>query len=346
MRFATLFIAFISVLLFSSCEQRPDYVLSKSKMKQVLYDYHLAQAMIDRFGADDPEKTRQYIDAVFANNGITEAEFDSSLIWYNAHAEDLRDIYESLKKRYTAENEKMQLSTGNSEMAAIITEGGDTTNLWHGASLLVLRDNDMLNKETFTIKADTSFRPHDRFIMLANVHFMRSDNNDRTTHVTCGLTVRDAAGQTMGQTQQTSLTGSVKLDLTHRGNKAPASISGFFYYEGSDKIRNFCMIDNIQLVRMHTSQSVADTTSVMSEEARRQAHIDSINADTSRLRHGPRLSPEQLRRQTQDVIRQNAPTNTRIKIKAAPDVRTPNSVGPTRRKPKTGEKMKRADSMK
>ena len=74
MRFATLFIAFVSVLLFSSCEQRPDYVLSKSKMKQVLYDYHLAQAMIDRFGADDPEKTRQYIDAVFANNGITEAE--------------------------------------------------------------------------------------------------------------------------------------------------------------------------------------------------------------------------------------------------------------------------------
>ena len=90
------------ILAFSilSCEQRPEGILSKGEMEDVLYDYHLAQAMADWVPGHEGESNQPYIDAVFRKHGITQAEFDSSLVWYNAHASDLKDIYESLKDRY------------------------------------------------------------------------------------------------------------------------------------------------------------------------------------------------------------------------------------------------------
>ena len=122
------------ILAFSilSCEQRPEGILSKGEMEDVLYDYHLAQAMADWVPGHEGESNQPYLDAVFRKHGITQAEFDSSLVWYNAHASDLKYIYESLKDRFTFESQKLQIEAGDKEMATLIVEGGDTTNLWNG----------------------------------------------------------------------------------------------------------------------------------------------------------------------------------------------------------------------
>ena len=115
------------VFAFTACDNRPDNVLSRGKMEEVLYDYHLMQGLIDQLpNGERQEKAQDYINAVYEKHGITEAQFDTSIIYYNRHPKDLSKIYGNLKERYTAMNEEIQIVNGNNDMMAIFAAGGDT----------------------------------------------------------------------------------------------------------------------------------------------------------------------------------------------------------------------------
>lgn len=108
---------FVCLITFVSCDNRPKDVLSKSAMEQVLYDYHLAQGMITNLPSDKRrELADSYIEAVYEKNGITEAQFDSSMVWYSRHTKDMKDIYDNLYRRYKSADEEMKLRSGSSEM--------------------------------------------------------------------------------------------------------------------------------------------------------------------------------------------------------------------------------------
>ena len=147
--------AFLFILL--SCEQKPDDLLSKREMENVLYDYHIAQYMASNLPFEERYKSRIYIDAVFDKYEITEEQFDSSLIYYNRHTEEIKDIYDHVKLRLEEYEANLQLESGSDEIRASFTLGGDTADIWSGQRVILLRDNPYLNKETFTIKTDTSF---------------------------------------------------------------------------------------------------------------------------------------------------------------------------------------------
>ena len=99
------------VSAFSSCKQRPKGVMSKGKMKDVLYDYHLAQAMLTTIPESERSSNQDYIDAVLRKHGITQEDFDSSLVYYNVNAEDLKDIYSDLRQRFEEENQTLATIT-------------------------------------------------------------------------------------------------------------------------------------------------------------------------------------------------------------------------------------------
>lgn len=101
-------------LLLSSCAIRPDGVLSNRKMEQVLVDLHRADGILQvagyNYGHD--AAVMNYYQAVLARNGVTQAQFDSSLVWYTDHPayfsrvyprvmRDLQRIYEEEQRRYS-----------------------------------------------------------------------------------------------------------------------------------------------------------------------------------------------------------------------------------------------------
>lgn len=305
------------LLAIMSCDDRPATVLSRGKMEDVLYDYHLMQGLIDRIPYNErADKAQDYINAVYEKHHITEAQFDSSIIYYNRHTKDLHKIYANLKERYTAANEEIQLINGNNDMMAIFTTGGDTTNLWNSTPLLVLRNKPLLNKESFTIHADTSFRQHDQFILTLTPVFLHDtkENNDFSLNV--GLSILYKNGKHIGTTRYITNNSIQQLTLQGNATENIKSITGFFYYKGKTNTRNLCLIDAISLVRMHEKEpkSSAPTDSVI---------IDSITVDT--------IPQPAKRRFTPDEIRHMNKQDKHIKIESAPAVRTPNSIGPRRR---------------
>ena len=305
------------MLLLAACDDRPKDVLSRGKMEDVLYDYHIMQGLINQLPANErEEKAQDYINAVYEKHGITEVQFDSSIVYYNRHTKDLHKIYSNLKERYSTVNDEIQLVNGNNDMMAVFATGGDTTNLWNSAKLLALRNKDLLNRESFTIQADTSFRRQDQFILTLNPLFIRENQGDYDIQLHVGLSILYASGKHAGMTRMLNTSGIQQLTLQTSPDEDIKTITGFFYYRGKKTTRNLCLIDNISLVRMHQKEpeQPVQTDSVKT---------DSLATDTLNKPIERRLSPEELRQMNK--------SNEHINIQRAPSVRTPNSIGPRRR---------------
>lgn len=319
------------LLLLTACEQRPEGVLSKGKMKAVLYDYHLAQAMAEEARGAAKDSARMYIEAVFEKHEITEAELDSSLSWYNYHSEELRDIYAAVHKRFEQEHERLSLATAGGAINAFISAGGDTTDLWADRHTIILRAGELLNVEAFSLPVDSSFHSDDKFVLSANITFLSSaDKRSRDARLTAAITLHDSLGKTFSKTRQLTQPTDISLEISSAVGNPLTLISGYFYLDAAVSERNMCVIDDIHLVRMHKPSAVEPEVIEETTAEADSVSADTASADTSK---DERLSPTELRKSTTDG---KAPT----RIKTAPDKRTPNSIGPTRKKKNTPTRQK------
>lgn len=326
---APLIIFLLLMQMLASCDERPEGVLTKNEMEEVLYDYHLALGLIERLPtADKEKKAQEYIDAVMAKHQISEDQFNRSLVYYNRNAKELNQIYTNIRERYSVQSEALQLQTGNNSMTAIFTTGGDTANLWQTSPVIVLRDQDIVNKESFTIEADTSYRRYDQYILTFTPSFAGLTSEDYKTNLHVGLSVIYDTGHHIGITRTTKSNNTMQLTLESISEDKIKSISGFFYYTGKTSGKSLCIVNNISLVRMHRKEIQADTLSTDSLAA------DSVSADSvinDSLPDG-RMTVPIHERLTPEDLRQRNRSDRQIKIQEAPSVRTPNSIGPRRRK--------------
>lgn len=336
-------------LALSACHSRPSCVLSKGRMQRALYDYHLAQTMAETARADEKDTCNTYIASALAKNHITQAQLDSSLRYYNQHPDQLAQIYSHLRDRFSAQSEQLKLQTAANSLNTLITDAGDTTDLWSDKHTLILRTMPGQNLTTFALQTDTTFHPDDKYILTANATFLtssgtkgsskgRAANTNQHPRLNVALTLHDslqhAYSKTKQITQNTDITIQAATAQRHgvssdgsNGPTTPTVITGYFQMQTNSSDRTLCILDNIHLIRLHAvadgvgeEDTNDDTPSALQEE---------VLADTT-VTTTRRLTPDQLRENTTD----EAPTPS--KIKTRPDRRTPNSVGPTRKKRKTG----------
>lgn len=100
---------------FSSC--RPRGVLSSHQMRDVLVDLHRTFALIQLNGLQygHNEATDNYYAYVLQEHGITQAQFDSSLVWYTAHPQLFDKIYPKVLAQLEGE-----LQTFDAEYAELL----------------------------------------------------------------------------------------------------------------------------------------------------------------------------------------------------------------------------------
>lgn len=96
----------ICCLLMGGC--RPRGVLSSRQMRLVLVDLHRADAVLQvggyTYGHED-ELGKAY-QIVLEKHGVTQAQFDSSLVWYTDHPQIFDKIYPKVVKQLEDDNEQ------------------------------------------------------------------------------------------------------------------------------------------------------------------------------------------------------------------------------------------------
>ena len=282
--------------LLSACKPGvPSHLIQPDELEEILYDYHIAQAMADTGNDSVNFKRYAYVRAALEKHGVTEAEFDTTMIWYSAHATYLNDIYKRLHERYSNEVSAMRAIVGETDAFADIDAQGDTADIWHEQKVRVLKPRRAESRQQFSYVADTTFRKGDVLLWRFNPRFVSRSRSDEAY---AGLYIVYDNDSTAGVVRR--VYSNSRLELRIEGDTAHAirSVDGFVCYQPlkEEDGNHLLVLENIMLVRMHRHIEPVDSVAAPAATDSTQA----LPPDSSRRMPMPdtvshRLSPEELR---------------------------------------------------
>jgi hypothetical protein len=150
---------FLLSAFFSACDNRPFHVLSDKKMEDVLYDMYIAQAEMDNNHGvfSDSARRHDLLNAVFRKHKITQADFDSSLIWYSDNLEQYIKVNEKITQRYSKMTEDLKTQQIENPEMLIVEESGIRYPVKN--QTFFLQKTDLL-QNVYTFQADTTLHEY------------------------------------------------------------------------------------------------------------------------------------------------------------------------------------------
>lgn len=258
----------VMALLFcvSSCKPSlPSGVLSKGKMTDILYDYHLALAMAHMDDNGDKGQSLAYREAVLRKHDVTSAEFDSSMVYYMRHTELLEDVYKDLTDRYSNEITAMGGNVSSGGEFANLSATGDTANVWNLATSMVFMPVKPFNSTSFDIKVDSTFHKGDRLMLDFDAQFIYQDGMRNGVAMLAVQFGNDSIAQRTIMIQSTQ---HYSVELSDADSLGIKSVKGYFMLMNDDNgtgvssqtTLKLMFLEHIKLIRMHPQKPVAAPT--------------------------------------------------------------------------------------
>lgn len=249
MRTLILFLSmlFIAALTCFSCKDSlPEGILGEKDMENVLYDYHVSQALAQQMPTDSVDfYTRLYAEAVFQKYHIDQQKFDLSMQWYERHTTQLKKIYDHLADR---------LGGGADDASAPMWAGtngvnNDTINIWKGPSY-ILFNSQSVNHFSCTLRTDTTVQANDMLQWTFSTDWFYHDGERRA--IACATI--HYANDSIAMHKQAIFSSGQQTFSFRLGNLPVKRIDCFIYQcsPWSDRSR-ILFLSNIRLyrVRMH-----------------------------------------------------------------------------------------------
>ncbi|MBR1547328.1 MAG: DUF4296 domain-containing protein [Prevotella sp.] len=234
----------------------PSKYIQPDDMEDILYDYYVAQAMARdnaRASNTDYERTQNFL-AVLKKYEVTEADFDSSLVYYYGHVENLKGIYARVNERLADEAKSLGTSVGDLNRYSQYSTTGDTANIWKDATSVLLMPHPTANRFDFTVKADTSFLKGDSFMFQFSTEYLWQGGSKEAVVCIRSEFDSDSVIQTIGRVPPMGLC-QVRIPANRKANLR--QMQGFIYLgNGGEQTENRRMmfVSQIQLIRFHNKQ--------------------------------------------------------------------------------------------
>ena len=279
----------VMALLFcvSSCKPSlPGGVLSKGKMTDILYDYHLALAMAHMDDNGDKGQSLAYREAVLRKHDVTSAEFDSSMVYYMRHTELLEDVYKDLTDRYNNEITAMGGSAKEGGEFANLSATGDTANVWNLAASMVFMPVKPFNSTSFDIKVDSTFHKGDRLMLDFDAQFIYQDGMRNGVAMLAVQFGNDSIAQRTIMIQSTQ---HYSVELSDADSLGIKSVKGYFMLMNDDNgtgvssqtTLKLMFLEHIKLIRMHPQKPVAAPSGSSSSASSDSLRKDSASSASS-----------------------------------------------------------------
>lgn len=280
------------LMLVMACKPTvPSEYIQPDDMEDILYDYHLALAMARQKSGEEQDYNRLlYFRSVLKKYNVTEADFDSSLVYYYSHAYRLKDIYSEVNQRLNEEAASLGVAVGDINRYSQYSTTGDTANIWTQHTDLLLIPSPTMNRYDFTVKVDSTFKRGDSFMFQFMSEFIwQTGTKDVTVCFVCKY-----AGDSIIQTaNHITVSGLAQVRLPVYREKKLKEMRGFIYLnDGGDdsNTRKLMFISQIQLIRFH------DKT------------IDDDDDETTEDESSPEPSPEDSIQRSDDPREPDADT--------------------------------------
>lgn len=247
--------AMFLLLSLAACQvERPDTVLSDGQMENVLYDYHIAKAMGEEVPYGENYKRVLFVEAAFRKNGITKAQFDSSMVWFSRNPEVLSKIYENVNARLKGEKESLETLIALRDNKPRTSKAGDSIDVWAWQRLYQLSGMPMDNRITFTLPSDSNFQ--DRDTLRWNVRFVfQGVDYDSVSAPVMALQIHYKNDSVVGNMLRVLKAGEHTLSLQGDTLGAIREVTGFVYYP-EQKVQRPLLLNRISLMRYHCTDTM------------------------------------------------------------------------------------------
>ena len=248
------------IFILSGCDGKPNGVLSESKMAIVLTEMHKTDATMNEKGLVYGRYYQKapYYTFIFKKFKITQAQFDSSLVWYSKNPRVFSNIYDKvlvnltgLQKEVkngkyhpvdTLDLTKMKINIWNKRVHYVLTKDSARTHLD-----FVITDNSLLFGDVYVLKFLQRIAPEDsckkpRVILRINYANGKTDSVYRTVFNDSLLRRYTFRFRTFRKLKIKSISGELLASKMYRGklNVSIDSISLFreFNAKKQDSLRN------------------------------------------------------------------------------------------------------------
>ncbi len=158
-------------LLFSCGNRVPEYVIEEEALENLLVDIHLSEAVIETSGISKVSEKRKIREALFLHHGVTQEQFDTTLVWYGHHMSQYMELYDRVIKRLKTENDeaKKLLVQQNSYQ---MSQPGDSVDVWMSGRYHVFDTRLSTNLFSFNVIPDENFNKRDYFELRFKVSLL------------------------------------------------------------------------------------------------------------------------------------------------------------------------------
>ena len=197
-------------------------------MVDILYEYHLADAIVSISQGGDSLAMRAYQASILEKYDVTQQNLDSSMVYYCRHTGLLEDVYRRVADRI--DNESL-------------------------AQAIVLSPSPAVNCYSYEIKPDTSYHKGDAFALDFDAQFLYQDGMRRAVAVMAVYYEGDSVATAFSQMSSSSHYSS---QISNEGHLKVKRIKVFWLMsedktsESSNTLK-IMIASNIRLIRMHKS---------------------------------------------------------------------------------------------
>lgn len=254
MRHGTFLSVMLGLLLtmFVSCKPTvPSRYIQPDDLEDILYDYHLAGTVAEQMGGDVSRNALALQTSVLKEHGVTQAEFDSSMVYYTRHADRLHDIYEHITTRMQKEASQLGASEAETSLG-MASLNGDTLDIWRGQRSMVLMPVMPYNLYSFEMPTDSSFHKGDGISLLFRSSFIFQDGM-RDGMVVLAVTLGNDS--VVSRSMHIASTSTYTLTIDDNDSLGIKTVRGFFVLNKSQSDQNssttlrVMSVSNIRLFR-------------------------------------------------------------------------------------------------
>jgi hypothetical protein len=212
-------------------------------MTDVLIDMQLAEQMINADFQDYPDSTRRaaLFESVFRKHHITQATYDSSLVWYGRNMDMLIRIYDLA---LNAVSEQI-LAMGDVQASAAPTVNQDSINIWPRRDYLNLRPEAVFNGTVFDIKPDNEYLSGSIFVLSMHVWGI----TPQMTHTPNVRMAAELADTTLVVNEKITADGRYEIILRTPATKRTRRLYGYILMDKAETSYYKIYIDSLRLIR-------------------------------------------------------------------------------------------------
>lgn len=278
-----LYVVLAAGLLLSCKPSVPSQFIQPGDMEDLLYDYHIAQAMAVQNAKDDKERAYNetlYFAAVLEKHGVTKADFDSSLTYYYTRADRFGDMYKNVVKRLNSDALSLGASEGELQRYSKLSLNNDTVDVWGGRLSAILMPYPPYNRIDFEQKADTSFHRGDSFLFIVHNEFIYQEG---ARSAEACIVMRYDNDTVVSKAFSLGSSGMNQIRIPLVENRKVKDIHGYIFLAPQKEVSTtlkLMVVKNIQLIKMRKKEDGDDATTIEKKDSvrsgERKLRIDTI----------------------------------------------------------------------